>query len=394
MADADVVVVGGGPAGCATAISLARAGWRVTLFDRCRFPRDKPCGEYLTPATRPLLVDLGVWDRLQRDGLAAVPEVRLVSPSGRLARYAPSDAGPAGFAIRRLVLDRILLEAAKSAGVDVREGVRVRALVRSGDAVTGISIASDIGPLRARLVVGADGTHSLVARELGLVRPLARLQRVAIVSHWSGVAGPPAIEMRSAGGIVCGVGSLGRGNANVTIVARTDQASRIAGRHREFLCDSIERSFPDVWERLRQAECESVVRAVGCFGHLTRRASAAGALLVGDAAAFVDPFTGEGVYFALQGARIAAKAADAALHAGDVSSRALTAYDRSRRELSRRYLLCGAVQTVVRTPLLMERLVRRCGREPLVLARLMEVLGDLRPPGDALSAAFAARLFR
>src|SRR5262249_8504377 len=155
---------------------------------RARFPRDKPCGEFLTPATRPLFEDLDVWSRLQSHGLTDIPIVRLVAPSGKVADYRPSDRMPAGFAVRRIALDQILQNAARDAGVEVREATAVKSLLFEREAVQGVSVAGvdrERQEIRARLVIGADGTHSLVARSLGLVRPLKRLQRVAIVSHWS-----------------------------------------------------------------------------------------------------------------------------------------------------------------------------------------------------------------
>jgi 2-polyprenyl-6-methoxyphenol hydroxylase-like FAD-dependent oxidoreductase len=180
----------------------------------------------------------------------------------------------------------------------------------------------------------------------------------------------------------------------VTVVSRTSEAARIAGRPGEYLQESVAERFPDLAERLTSAEREPLVRTVGCFALYTKRASAPGAMLVGDAAAFVDPFTGEGIYFGLSGARIAADVANACLRSGDLSGAAMAAYDVRRKEMRQRYFLCGIVQAVVRTPHLMERVVRRCGREPMTLSHLMQVLGDIAPPGDVLRPAFAARLFR
>jgi menaquinone-9 beta-reductase len=391
----DAVVVGGGPAGASTALLLAREGLDVLLIDRARFPRDKPCGEFLTPATRPILEELGVWSNLRKEGLTEIPSMRLVAPSGRTAEYRPEANKPAGYAARRLTLDAAVLRAAGEAGVEVWESCSLRGLIRERGTVVGLEVTrggSGRTAVRSRLVIGADGTHSLVARSLGLVRPIRRLQRVAIVSHWQGLPEKASIEMRSSGGVVCGVGPLGAGSANVTLVARTTEAARIAGRPGEYLEQSISENFRDLAEQLRTGSREPVVRTVGCFGHFTTRATAAGVLLVGDAATFVDPFTGEGIYFGLRGAELAAGVAASCLRSGDCSADALSAYDHARSELKRRYLLCGIVQSVVRTPLLMERVVRRCDREPVTLGRLMEVLGDLAPPEGVLQPAFAARL--
>jgi len=393
----DVIVVGGGPAGAASAAFLARAGFDVLLLDRARFPRDKPCGEFLTPETKRLFRALGVWESVLAAGAVPVRRVELHGPGGARADYTPTEGEPAGWAIRRRVLDAVLLDHARACGAEVREGVAVRELARdsgcSGVQVFGCSGASRTPEYRARLILGADGTHSLVARRLGLVRPIRRLQRVAIVSHWRGLEDAEAIEMRSRGGTVCGLGALGGGQANLTLVVPTTDAARIAGRAGEFLEERVAERFPDLAARLAGAEREETVRTVGCFGHVCRRASADGALLVGDAAAFIDPFTGEGIYFALRGAELAAEVAADALRAGDTSAARLAAYDRARKELTRRYLLCGFVQAVVRTPALMDRAARRLASSPALTGCLMRVLGDLRPPSDALNVGFLWSLF-
>jgi geranylgeranyl reductase family protein len=391
----DVIIVGGGPAGSASATFLARAGWDVLLLDRAQFPRDKACGEFLTPATKPLFEQLGVWDRLCARGLHPVAGVTLYSSGNGHANYLPVDGAPAGYSMRRRILDAELLQNARAAGAEVREGARVRGLLFEGRRIAGVTVTSGktTEELKARLVIGSDGTHSLVARQMGVVRPLRRLQRVAVVSHWKGLPDAGAIEMRSKKGVVCGLGPLSDGAANITVVVSTAFAARIAGRPGEFLSEEVAAHFPDLADRLAGGQQEAKVKTVGCFGHLCSRATADGAMLVGDAAAFIDPFTGEGVYFALRGAQLAAQVTHQALQQNDLSSIRLAEYDRLRKELFHRYLLCGVVQGVVRNPFLMNRVVNRCEERPELAAGLMEVLGDLRPARQALNARFALKLF-
>lgn len=413
----DVVVVGGGPAGAATAAHLAREGFDVALLDRAQFPRDKACGEFLTPPTRGLLSDLGAWEAVCAAGARPVETMVLVAPDGSRTCCTPSEGSPVGYALRRIALDAILLATARQAGVSVSEGVSVRALLRDDTGrVCGVTAQTEGGEkyeIRARLVIGADGTHSLIARQLGLVRPLPRLQRVALVSHWGHVSGPTeSIEMRARGPIVCGLDFPGHlphsslsflgvgdqhfpGNvssANVTFVVPTGMASQIAGRKRDFIAQMLETQFPDLAERLSGAECEPTIRTVGCFGHVCRPPVADGALLVGDAATFIDPFTGEGVYFALRGAEQAAEVALKALRENNLSRSRLLEYARARTELTRRYLLCDVVQAVVRCPALLSRVVQRLDRSPDLADRLLSIIGDQRPPTDTLHPAFLWRL--
>src|SRR5438309_353441 len=157
---AEVVVVGAGPAGSAAALLLARRGRDVLLVDQARFPRDKPCGEYLNPAAVGVLRRLGLEEALQAAGARAVSGVLLTSPAGRMVRVSYPAAGgalPWGLSVPRMALDAALLRAAQAAGVRVREGFRVDDLLRSGERVGGVVGRGENGAatLRARLVVAA-----------------------------------------------------------------------------------------------------------------------------------------------------------------------------------------------------------------------------------------------
>ena len=397
----DVIVVGGGPAGVAAATWLAKEGYAVTLLDRARFPRDKACGEFLTPQAGRLLAQLGVWEALCQQGLRTVAATVLAAPDGRQIRHTPHDGGPTGYAIRRVTLDAVLLANARRQGVHVREGFAVRALCKDESGrVTGIEGGEGKGEscrLRARLVIGADGSHSLVARQLGIVLPIPRLQRVAVVAHWQNVAGShDTIEMRTHGPLVCGVGFPGgsdTASANTTFVVPNRMAAQIAGRAGEWIEQTLQTCFPDLAARLASADREPQIRTIGCFGHRVRSAVADGVLLVGDAATFIDPFTGEGVYFGLRGAQLAAEVASSALRQDDTSRVGLKAYQSARRELSQRYLLIDLVQSVVRTPSLLNQMITRLERFPGVTDRLLNIMGDKRPVTDILHPALLWRLF-
>ena len=405
----DAIVVGGGPAGAATAIGIAQRGYQVALLDRAHFPRDKACGEFLTPQACHLLQNLGVWNAVVAAGARPVAATTLIAPNGATLRHEPTNGKPAGYTIRRVVLDSVLLSAARNSGVDVAEGFAVRTLLRGeGSAVCGIAgqnADSEPTTLKAKLVIGADGSHSAIARQLGLVRPLPRLQRVAIVSHWRNVSGDcDSIEMRSRGDLVCGVSyprveenetrrrGEGESGANVTLVVPTAFASQIAGRKGDFVEQMLTQHFPDLAVQLSGAERETAVRTVGCFGHRCKPATFEGGLLVGDAATFIDPFTGEGVYFALRGAEFAVETVATALKTGDYSRRILTRYDSLRSELKQRYLLCDLVQSVVRRPALITHVVARLKNSPAAADRLLSILGDTRQPKDILHPTLLWRL--
>jgi len=182
---ADAVVVGAGPAGAATAILLAREGLSVALLDRARFPRDKICGEYLSPEGSRILDRLGVLARVEANGARPLRGMRILGPDGTqlVGDYPPDGARPGdrprALAVRRRILDAALVERAGEVGISVREGMRVVDLLREGARITGV-VAEPVGLERrtaaaerfsAPLVVAADGRTSVIAERLGLRRP-------------------------------------------------------------------------------------------------------------------------------------------------------------------------------------------------------------------------------
>ena len=175
--DAEVIVVGGGPAGASTAWFLAQSGVDVLVLDRARFPRDKPCSEYMSPEASRILSAMGALDLVERAGAERLAGMTVTSPAGTLVRgdFA-ADHGFRGFrdyalALRRTVLDEILLRRAESGGARVTEGCKVTDVVKSNSGrVTGVTIQSDgkeTRELQSRLVIGADGLRSVVGRRLG-----------------------------------------------------------------------------------------------------------------------------------------------------------------------------------------------------------------------------------
>jgi flavin-dependent dehydrogenase len=384
-------MVGAGPAGSATALFLARQGYDVTLLDRAAFPRDKACGEYLTPGAALLLRDeIGILPQLLASGATVLTQETVVPHNGR-AFSGTTNA----LACPRMVTDKVLRDAAEDAGVRVLETFNVRAIDRDADGfcgVTGTSANGETQTIQAKVVVGADGTHSLLARDMGVVRPIPRLQRIALVTHYSSAvsvsAGVTMHLPQDRSDACCGVGaSCGPdGTRNVNIVVPLTEASVMAGRRQDYFQTRLRHSFPQVWEQVKDSAQIGPLRSIGCFGHHTARATGDGAVLVGDAATFINPFTGEGVYFALRGAQLAADAIDQALQAGDVSRHRLRFYDQARHgELLPRYRLCDLVQRVVHSPTLLGWGAERLRRSAPLTDLLLQAVGDLARPADLFS---------
>jgi menaquinone-9 beta-reductase len=401
---ADVVVVGAGPAGAATAILLGLQGHDVLLLDRARFPRDKVCGEYLSPEGSRVLDRLGVLKSVEA-WARPLTGMRIVAPDGTtLVGDYPTGGRWRGYrdhalAVPRRLLDATLVERAQSVA-RVREGFRVSDLVRTGDRVLGVEGAPVAGGeperITARLVVGADGRSSIVARRLGLIRPHPWLHRLALVTYAEGVTHDPArgeiFIVPPAYSIVNPIEGLDVGRVNLSVVVPIAEARR----HRGDLVGYFDRTvatLPHLRERLAGARRVGPVRALGPLAYRVAAPAHAGVLLVGDAQGFLDPFTGEGIFTAFHAAELAAEVADPALRAGDLSARALApAHLRQRAAFADKARVAVLLQRLIARRRLAVWVAHRLARRPDALALLMGVIGDFVPPREVLSPRFLARV--
>jgi geranylgeranyl reductase family protein len=397
--DVEAIVVGGGPAGSATAAALAEAGHRVLLLDKARFPRHKACSEYINAGGAQVLGEMGVLDEIIQAGAHQMEAMIVHAPSGArfAANFAKAEPGRAALGLSRYRLDHILLERARAAGVDVRERAQVRCVVREDGHVVGVEATIDGARqlTRAPLVVGADGHNSVVSRDLGLDVSYRWPDKTGFIAHYRGVTGLDQFgEMHVGHGAYAGLAPLEDGVTNVAVVASGRNVKSRSGSVEAFFSETLQ-SIPEVAQKLERAERVGGIRGVGSMARRARRAAGDGYLLVGDAASFLDPFTGEGIYEALKAAQLAAPVASAALKAGDVSADALDAYRIARRRsFTAKRQVCWIVQGFVNAPPLMNYVTERLSsREDLGLT-LAGVLGNFRPATNALSPVFLARLLR
>ena len=401
--DAQVIVVGGGPAGASVAFALARAGLDVCIMDRARFPREKPCAEYMSPQASRLLEAMGALTRLEAAGAAQLSGMVVRAPNGALIRgdFA-AEHGFRGFrdrglAMRRRDLDPILLDCARAAGARVEEAMKVSDLAydRTGR-VCGVLVSRAGGVpavRRAAVVIGADGLRSVVARRLGLARPSRWPRRIAFVTHYRGVRGiGMSGEMHVDRDGYLGLADVGHGETNVALVvpART---SGIAGDAEGFLSKWIA-ARPHLAVRFAGAARVSPVRATGPFGASSRRGWAPGAALVGDAADFFDPFTGEGIYAALRGGELLAPFVHEAATAGPAAAdRALAAYERARHaEFGAKWRVERLIGAAVAFPALMNRAATALARRKDMADLLVGVAGDFVPAREVLRPRYLLSL--
>lgn len=394
--DADVIVVGAGPAGAAVSILLAEHGLAVITLDRARFPRDKICGEYLSPEAGRVLDRVGVLKTL--DGAGAVPlaGMRITAPDGTRLQgvYGPAGAyrpyrGHA-LGVSRTVLDAVLADRLRALGVDFRECVRVTDVVRTKGDVAGVLAADEAGAtlaVRAPLVIGADGRASVVAHRLQC-RHAHRLRRMAVTTYVAGIDGcrdfgeifidPPDYAI---------LNPLAPDRVNLSVVVPLEHAAPWSARLGQFL-EARVKQMPHLARRLAGARLVAPVLAMGPLAYRVSAPREGGVLLVGDAAGFYDPFTGEGIFTALRGAELAADVVVDAVRRGDVSARALARYYRERAAIfADKARITRALQVLIRHRRLANIAARVLARRQALLDTMMGVIGDYVPARVLLRSA-------
>ena len=327
----DLAVVGAGPAGCAAALAALRErpGVRVLLLDRTDFPRDKSCGDGVAPHALDELARLEV-EHVVADRLP-IRRLRLRSPAGQEVAHTlhrPDVVVP------RTVLDARLVAAAVAAGARL-----VRHQVRTVEVRAGVVVLD--GRLRARVVVGADGAHGVVRRQLRLGRQPDHAMAVAVRGYAAAPAGEPEqliVMDREGWPAYAWSFAAGDGTANVgfgMLLLRL-RASRRSGKAELHV---------RLGELLPGVHAERLLSSHLPLSTARPRQPAGPVLLAGDACSLVNPLTGEGIYYALHSGRLAGRAAVTAADPGAAYARAL------RRELGRH----------LRHTTLMARLTARVG---------------------------------
>jgi flavin-dependent dehydrogenase len=408
MTDPDVLVAGGGPAGSAIGGRLAAMGWRVLIVDRARFPRPKPCGECVNPGGVAALRRLGLLASVEALGPAHLSGWRLRGAGVEVA--AEFGVGFHGLGISRAELDAALLDAARGRGAEVLEETRVEQVAPAGaDGRPAVTLRGAGGTRRAvrpRVLVGADGLRSVTSRALGLVGRAPRLRKLSLTFHlrgdpptgWHDGSGERQGVLDVRDGITLGLAPVAADGTrwNATLVADARRYGRAVsvdpvGFFRRVL-DERTREEPggrgartsaagsNGASGLPRWHIEAGPWASGPFDRPVRRCWAPGAVLVGDAAGYFDPFTGQGIYRALRSAELASRAVAEALAGPSPSWTALAAYDAAwRRETHGAVRVQHAVDTVMAHPGLAGPVLRRLDASG-GLARVIRVTGDVAAP--------------
>jgi geranylgeranyl reductase family protein len=334
--DADVLVAGGGPAGAALAAKLAAAGVDVLVVERQRFPRDKVCGDFVGPVALAELTSLGV----PVHELGAANVVRraalMVDGEHQITESFPAVEGLPNFGrvIPRMELDAAIFAAARRAGARALEGTTVTsALTRDGLGEARVRDARGERTLRARYIVGADGSASAVARALRGAGHPRKDMLVAVRAYVEQLAGgEDRCDLYFSGDTFPGytwVFPTGGGGANVGIGMMVETVPPTTEHLRNLLLGRI-RNDAVLRERLRDARFTGKIVGWPLATYNPNLPLTAGAIvLTGDAGGLINPLNGEGIHYAVLSARWAATALLTALDTGD--SGALAAYERRVR---------------------------------------------------------------
>lgn len=324
--ECDVLIIGGGPAGSAAAIVLARAGRRVLLLEKDRHPRFH-IGESLLPMNLPILERLGVLERIAAFGVRKIG-ADFPLPADRngdthVFRFDRSltPGCTHAFQVRRDRFDAELFDAAREAGADARDAIAVTAVEFGPDgrpqgararAADGAEYAIDL-----RYLIDASGRDTFLGNRLKLKRKNPRHQSAALFSHFRGVrrrdgenAGNITIE-RFADGWVWLI-PLPDDVMSIGAVCSPEHLKRRRGDSEAFLLDTL-RGMPTVWSRMDAAERIAPVHATGNYSYVSTRMAGPGWTTVGDAYVFIDPIFSSGVYLAMHSAERAAQMVDAIL---------------------------------------------------------------------------------
>jgi geranylgeranyl reductase family protein len=375
----DVAIVGAGPAGSSAAIYLARKGYSVALLDKEQFPREKLCGDFLNPINWPLLRDLEVDRELLACSHERVTAFRFTSVSGDEAEVplpAGNHAKIFGLGLRRSDLDYVLLQKAKSLGVTVLDGCKLKRFKNESNGwrlkADGPEMAED---LRVRVLIGADGRNSWVAHRLGLTDPGTMQGRsVGFQFRLKGSNRDTGkVEIHLFPGGYAGVVGLGGNTLNLCLAVDKSrfQHHRMLSR----LLESYLSVNPHLQRMLTRSEPVGEARSVYPVYFPPRCSYDHNVLLVGDAARVNEPVTGEGIYFALKSGQFAAGTIDLAFCKSDFSAEQLSSYEWGCRSAFRmRRGINGLIRWLIYRPALLSPVIRYSGRKRGLLNSLVHTI--------------------
>ncbi|MBZ5535919.1 MAG: NAD(P)/FAD-dependent oxidoreductase [Acidobacteriia bacterium] len=346
----DVIIVGAGPAGSSAAIALASRGWHVALMEKQTFPRDKLCGEFISPEGISDFARLGVLPALLKKEPAPVHRVRVTLSADHQVRI---ELPEFGWGLSRYALDQVLFEHARALGVECHENSPVHTI--KGDLERGFRV--EVGPqsssrvvLKAKTVIAATGRWSNVPRDpLHAVHGRKRLKRfVGIKAHFQGEPNlDDAVELHFFQAGYCGLNRIEGGEINLCALVEEEFATRFA-RSWEALIEAAAGQNPHLDNRIRAMRRSSEFLVTSPVIFQKRERILRDIFMVGDAAGFLDPFSGDGISTAVRSATLASRCIDDVMRGNVSNERTMKNYDRAyQSEFGRRFLFSRIIRNAL-----------------------------------------------
>jgi len=405
--DADVIVVGAGPSGSTTAYYLAQAGLNVLLLEKARFPREKVCGDGLTPRAVKSLIAMGV-DTSPEAGWLRNKGLRVIGAGMRLELDWPDLGAFPGYGLvrPRADFDETLARRAQAAGAKLLEEVNVTGPVRDDRTghIVGVEAKQDgvIREYRARTIVAADGNSSRLSIAMGLHKRDDRPLGVAVRTYYKSPRHEDDyleswLDLWDGDKLLPGYGwifGMGDGTSNVGLGLLNTSKAFGNTDYRELLKRWLN-GMPGEWGFLEENRTEPVRGAALPMGFNRTPAYYQGMLLAGDAAGMVNPFNGEGIAYAMESGEILARVIAQALArpARSETERVLATYPDALRDAYGGYYALGRLFVqLIGKPQLMRYATRKGMNRPALMRFALKLLANLSEPhgGDASDRVISA----
>ena len=395
----DVIIVGAGPAGTTAALYAHRLELKCILLDKAVFPRDKICGDALSGKSIRIMRELGILDELNNLDGSEINRITFGSPKNiqfdvNLKGTQNNDQITKGFVIPREIFDNYLFEKA-NAVADTRQGFSVKDLIFENNYVVGVKGKTRSGKeeeFRAPVVMGCDGSNSIVARKLGLYEMEMDHTSVAVRCYYEGVKGlTDQIELHYVKEVNPGYFWLfpaGGGRANIGIGLSKSDMKKENRTLRQIMDEGTQTEY----FKERFADAKQLERPVGWnlpLGSIHRKNHGNGFMLLGDAAGLVDPFTGEGIGNAMVSGQYAMEVAAKSKLSGDFSEKAFAEYDELLwREIGKELRTSTKLQSLARSKFLLNFVINRASRNEEVQNIISGMLANEIPKDELSSPLF------
>ncbi len=340
----DAIVVGGGPGGSVASAYMTKAGLKVLLLEKQKFPRDKTCGDAVSGKSMGILRELG-WDKdLEKVDHAKVFGVIFSSPNGKQVEIpfgkADNPSRSFGYVSRRNIADNVWFQNAKKSVTKCIENFTVTDVLKEKDYVVGVKGKNANNgkeeEYRAKIVIGADGASSVIAKQLNVVDQDPDHWVVALRAYYEGIENlTQNIELHFFDSIIPGyfwIFPVENGQANVGIGILKSEVSKKGLNLKKLMLEAIEKE-PIIKERFKNAKLTSNIMGWNLpLGSNIWKNHGNGYMLIGDASSLIDPFSGEGQGNAMLSAKIAADYATRALKEENFSKEFFAGYDKDLRK--------------------------------------------------------------